>query len=922
MSQVKFEQKETIRTTAGAIPPPPVPPGGSFGTRDLSKGKEDLAHTVGNALTAGAGPNGYLAWYLKKLQEDPLRTKMVTSGSLAGLQEFLASWIAKDRSKHGHYFTSRVPKMAVYGAFISAPLGHVMISLLQRLFAGRTSLKAKILQIIVSNLVISPIQNGVYLTSMAVIAGARTFHQVRATVRAGFMPVMKVSWITSPVALAFAQAFLPQETWVPFFNLIGFIIGTYINAHTKKKRLQALRRKYEDGRKSDGRSDYDRRDDGRRPGRRTRREPGAEDRKSPYDISQDLQDPDIRHHGDLGWTLEYATAYCYKHIISNGPSIIEEIDTLRKAPAARTTPFRIFDQLDRTLFLHKLEGMVLLRWRTQSDHSPGMTSTAGTMCPRVTIELNSTPFKKDEAQIDDLLEQMIHQMIHAYFLICCGAQDPEAKQDGRLLDGVHFGVILMAIDEITRHCKKKALNMLFHASHRNDSHGNLRRLLDDGDSTRDGRPFIAIDPRGNTGGPPPPDGRSHCSHDNRYIRLPEVTNWQVRDFSRCIDLALDSKGSTIYDLNEEGKLEPTERRKGPPSATYIELIWDSKRVMIPREKAMAFPSLKRQAVKLDRFECIVPECEFQVFKCLWDFIQHQRYSPSLEEGHCPASASLSHRIGPPKIVGQGRGQEQPDDITTHIRVFKSAEGLFFEELRKYALERLFSMSRTTDDPIAALKELYNDKDGGKGSIHADLHKWARAFLARTDDRYGSGYGLDYTGAGLERGLSNYEILLQTHRERFEKLYHRNAALKDDCKLVVAEMTYPGRLDDNAVLGRDGGAASTAYQNPVHAPLAVGGYAPRPLLTATPYGRRRSYDDLYNPTPALLPQPIYAPANVVPLSGERLAIMPPSVVQTPVIAAATPYWPRRHTGGFGRDPVSARYRGGSRWRDPWATYRYM
>ena len=90
-------------------------------------------------------------WYLKKLQEDPLKTKMFTSGSLAALQEFLASWIAKDRNKSGHYFTSRVPKMAVYGAFISAPLGHVMISLLQKAFRGRTSLKSKILQIIVSN---------------------------------------------------------------------------------------------------------------------------------------------------------------------------------------------------------------------------------------------------------------------------------------------------------------------------------------------------------------------------------------------------------------------------------------------------------------------------------------------------------------------------------------------------------------------------------------------------------------------------------------------------------------------------------------------------------------------------------------------------------------------------------------------------
>ncbi|KAF2138847.1 uncharacterized protein K452DRAFT_276667 [Aplosporella prunicola CBS 121167] len=243
---VKFE-KETIRSVGGA-----VAPGG--------KQHEGLVHEVGEALTRGGGANGYLAAYMKQLQSNPLRTKMLTSGTLSGLQEFLASWIAHDRSKSGHYFTSRVPKMALYGAFISAPLGHFLIHILQKIFAGRTSLKAKILQILFSNLVISPIQNTIYLTSMAIIAGARTFHQVRATVRAGFMPVMKVSWLTSPVSLAFAQKFLPQETWVPFFNIIAFVIGTYINAHTKKKRLAALRRKhYGDGRSQSGRDDYDRR---------------------------------------------------------------------------------------------------------------------------------------------------------------------------------------------------------------------------------------------------------------------------------------------------------------------------------------------------------------------------------------------------------------------------------------------------------------------------------------------------------------------------------------------------------------------------------------------------------------------------------------------------------------------------------------
>ncbi|EFE29963.1 integral membrane protein, Mpv17/PMP22 family, putative [Trichophyton benhamiae CBS 112371] len=225
-TSVKFE-KDTVRTAGTAA----------------TKASEDLVHAVGERLTGGKSQNGYLAAYLKELQSNPLRTKMITSGALFGIQELLASWIAHDRSKHGHYLNSRIPKMSLYGAFISAPLGHLLVGILQKIFAGRTSLKAKVLQILVSNLVVSPIQNVIYLTSMAIIAGARTFHQVRATVKAGFMPVMKVSWIVSPLSLAFAQQFLPEHTWVPFFNVIGFIIGTYINAHTKKKRLEALKRK-------------------------------------------------------------------------------------------------------------------------------------------------------------------------------------------------------------------------------------------------------------------------------------------------------------------------------------------------------------------------------------------------------------------------------------------------------------------------------------------------------------------------------------------------------------------------------------------------------------------------------------------------------------------------------------------------------
>lgn len=110
--------------------------------------------TYGASTDTLADITGPTQAYIKQLESNPLRTKMLTAGSLAGAQELIASWLAKDRNKHGHYFTSRVPKMAAYGALVSAPLGHFLIWLLQKVFRGRTSLKAKIMQIIVSNLIV------------------------------------------------------------------------------------------------------------------------------------------------------------------------------------------------------------------------------------------------------------------------------------------------------------------------------------------------------------------------------------------------------------------------------------------------------------------------------------------------------------------------------------------------------------------------------------------------------------------------------------------------------------------------------------------------------------------------------------------------------------------------------------------------
>jgi hypothetical protein len=117
------------------------------------------------------GRHPLLAAYVAQLVLNPLRTKALTTGGLSFLQEVLASNLAGTPIQHP---SKRAPvyehalartrinakafKMLLYGALVSAPLGHVLVGALQRAFAGKTSGKAKLAQILASNLIVAPIQ--------------------------------------------------------------------------------------------------------------------------------------------------------------------------------------------------------------------------------------------------------------------------------------------------------------------------------------------------------------------------------------------------------------------------------------------------------------------------------------------------------------------------------------------------------------------------------------------------------------------------------------------------------------------------------------------------------------------------------------------------------------------------------------------
>ncbi|KAF8807723.1 hypothetical protein BYT27DRAFT_6585547 [Phlegmacium glaucopus] len=201
--------------------------------------------------------------YLTQLSLHPLRTKAITTAILCFLQEVLGSNLsgtpanvsknasAMVRSLQSVHLNTKAVKMAIYGFLVSAPLSHALIGLLQKAFAGRTGPRARVGQIITSNLFVSPIQASVYLASMAVINGATSLDEVIKTVRAGFFSVVRISWLVSPLSMTIAQNFIPVELWVPYFNAIQFVLGTYFNMRVKQARLAALKKEKQGGEKQE-----------------------------------------------------------------------------------------------------------------------------------------------------------------------------------------------------------------------------------------------------------------------------------------------------------------------------------------------------------------------------------------------------------------------------------------------------------------------------------------------------------------------------------------------------------------------------------------------------------------------------------------------------------------------------------------------
>ncbi|TPX20861.1 hypothetical protein DIZ76_016758 [Coccidioides immitis] len=417
------------------------------------------------------------------------------------------------------------------------------------------------------------------------------------------------------------------------------------------------------------------------------------------------------------------------------------------------SPYHLFETLDTSLFRGVLKDQIYLRWETFAPEIHGITFKPGVRDTRITIELNS--FLAYEENVPFLIPFLIHHMVHAYFLVCCDAQGNDQADNHSLQHGLGFSTLIYRIREVCRAQGTRAVRTSSMPSRpcayrnpvRADRH--IKRAAQSkgwsyclwyGD---DGLDKVLC--------------RAHMS------TLDEMKLHDGKDGKPTPELYPKSHYLHTAQV-DKASFVPVLRTRYPASLEgYVELHFANFAVPFPRSKLTPFESISSN-IPQGNVSINVPAPSNHLFFAFYSFLLNEDYPPELVRVSTPYLTTTTAR-GPPSIATFH--PNTPAYLVNDIQMFVLGSRMAFDELKEKALERLYSMSETHNDPMAVLEEIYNEADLEKEEHKNTLRNWARAFLAKKIEKSGE---------------TNILILQKSEqwKDRFMGLRKKNQLFNKDC----------------------------------------------------------------------------------------------------------------------------------------------
>lgn len=536
--------------------------------------------------------------------------------------------------------------------------------------------------------------------------------------------------------------------------------------------------------------------------------------------------------------MDEATVELMKYLKNGEEGLAENLAKMRDFQMDFTVyhpkevSMRAFNFFQKRFFSDKLRDKVELAFGKLGLEISGQTHIKWHIGnSRVLIRLNSDLlyplFRRVHHQKqarDHLYATLLHHMIHAYFLVRCGAPDPNKDADGRLRHENHFGAIMYKIREISAKYGDPLPIDFAHSIPRKRMWTNTARQIE----------LLATHVNRRV----QPNDRHHCTECTSTLDPIEekiVTKWYK---NRCYQ----SVNPDIYEFDAGGELTSTPLNHiHDKKSDWIELFWAKKTLKVDKIclKFLSSPFAKKFTNENRRVD--IPKVPERTARALWTFLVTGSYGPDLSVTHDGSR-------GPALIMGLD--PKWNPYIENEVRVHKLATKLQFDELRRCAFRRLMSMHVTYEDPIPVFQRIYNVDDGGRGSVHEELRKWSVAFMERHADHLLTGQNIiDFSNwkylrdhAGFQYCLENGgEALAADFRKAEASLRKRSMGITKEVEELHQAAQFPG----NAYLAPRVQGHGHMYANPEGLPppppppassMAVGHHIPQvafpmPLIPA-------------------------------------------------------------------------------------------
>ncbi|KAL8833482.1 MAG: hypothetical protein Q9176_007957 [Flavoplaca citrina] len=387
-------------------------------------------------------------------------------------------------------------------------------------------------------------------------------------------------------------------------------------------------------------------------------------------------------------------------------------------------PFKVFNEIDREYFRATLKGNVSICWSRLRKGVYAQTKCADVEGnPRIQIDLS--PMLGEYGHRCDILAALVHQMIHAYYLQCCGHSDKENSGTGHVLG---HGLAFLALRKcIIEHCWP--LQEIL-----------LRPLLARYLAGRRRLGYSGVDDGKRS------PGVSYCPHFKDRYNSVDVQDWRNTAVAKTVSLQDLRKASgtsqsvndklfptAVYFLDREGKEEPPKSldRLEHPREAYIFLRFEGRHYPLLRSAVADLTALTKSPHFKDKAFLQLPAKTSQEdFLTFALFLVH-RVCPPLWKG-CLGQATGSSQ-GAPVIDVYNASAPRP--LLQLIGAFHLEEQLKYKPFQDHIISQLRGLQSTAEDPMAVLEKIYDSRSASSStstsakSADPQLRDWVRAWLA-------------------------------------------------------------------------------------------------------------------------------------------------------------------------------------------------